>query len=194
MSNTASSGIILPAHAAMLRFAASLSRLRPNDVVTVYHGTSLQRVRELINGFDANKVMMRYYQTKGYKHAGLFVSPSVETAEHFGAEVILEIQVRAKNLHGTDFSGQTGRHQTQQGQMSPRTVQWLKEKYPESFRPYLSLTMQQTSEPQAILRGLVAPRQIKRVRYRQPGYGNTPVWYTRRDFWLRYVVSFSFSG
>lgn len=59
--------------------------------------------------------------------------------------------------------------------MDPETVAWLQEKYPDSFRPYLSLTLLQTSEPQALLRGLVRPGQIKRVQHKG-------TWYTRKAF------------
>ena len=156
--------------------AAQLDALKPNDRLTVYHGTRLAEIFDLINGFDANKVHYRHYG--GPRHAGLFVSPSEDLAERFSdrGEVILEIQTLAKNLHGTDFSGNIGREQ----HLNEKTQTWLREEYPDSFRPYLSMTMLQSSEPQALLRGLVSPHQIKRVRYKEPG--GSPKWYSRKEF------------
>ena len=161
--------------------------VRPNDVITVYHGTSLADCYEMINGFDANKVRGRLYG--GPKHAGIFVAPSEEGAgkfAHYG-EIILEIDVRAKFLHGVDYSGNIGRASDphaenidwHEREVSAR-VDWAKEEFPDSFRPTLSKTWTQKSEPQALLRGLVSPDQIKRVRYKE--YNEDPAWYSREDF------------
>jgi hypothetical protein len=97
----------------------------------------------------------------------LFVAPDFKTARNFGNPV-LEMVVRAKNLHGTDYGGVTGRQ-------DPRREEIWKDMYPDSFRPYLSLTLLQSNEPQALLLGLVAPRQIKRVWYDGD-------WYSRKEF------------
>jgi len=152
---------------------AAFESVRPNDIVTVYHGTSLSRVLELINGFDANREVKREYG--GPRHKGLFVSPDPELASRFAhyGEVVLEIKVRAKNLHGTDYSGRSLQEQGADGT-------WIEEKYPDSFRPYLTYTMNQSHEPQALLRGLVRPRQITRVRYKP--FNGQPQWYTRKEF------------
>jgi len=157
-------------------WAARLDALKPNDKLTVYHGTRLAEVFGLINGFDANKVKYRHYG--GPRHPGLFVAPDEKTAEKFASygEIILELVVQAKNLHGVDYSGNIGRSQD----MAQSTREWLEEKFPKSFRPYLSLTMTQANEPQALLRGLVAPNQIKRVRYKP--YGEDAKWYSRKQF------------
>jgi hypothetical protein len=138
--------------------------------VTVYHGTDLSRIPELINGFDATQVK---FNPGGRKHPGLFVAPDVSTAGFFG-DVVLEIQVRAKNLHGTSWGGATGREQGIDRSPS------LGDKYPHSFRPFLSDTMTDAGEPQALLRGLVSPGQIKRVRYAP--HGSSPRWYSRQEF------------
>lgn len=156
--------------------AARLDALKPNDRLKVFHGTRLAEVFALINGFDANKVHYRHYG--GQKHAGLFVSPSEALAERFSDRgvIILEIETKAKHLHGTDYSGNIGREQD----MNERTRQWMRDEYPDSFRPYLSMTMLQSSEPQALLRGLVRPNQIKRVRFKD--HGGSPKWYSRKAF------------
>jgi hypothetical protein len=151
---------------------AAYERLRPTTPVKVYHGTSIYHVQDLINGFDANRVVGRHYG--GPKHAGLFVTPKESVASSFGSEIILEMIVQAKNLHGTDWSGNIGR-------TNPRAVARAEQKYPDSFRPLLSDTLNLSSEPQALLRGLVKPNQIKRVRYKPPGT-QTPKWYSRKEF------------
>ena len=150
---------------------AGIKDLRPNERITVYHGTSLKDTPTLINGFDANKVVYRHYG--GPRHAGLFVAPDANTAERFAhyGQVILEIEVKAKNLHGTDYSGNIGTEYEEET--------W-RDKFPDSFRPYLSQTLTQSSEPQALLRGLVRPSQIKSVRYKP--YKEQPKWYTRKQF------------
>lgn len=152
--------------------AADLKALKPDDWLTVYHGTSLMYAADLINGFDATKVKYRHYG--GPRHKGLFVSPSFRTARSFGPTLVLEMVVRAKNLHGTDYGGVTGRQ-------DPRREELWKDKYPDSFRPYLSLTLNQNTEPQALLQGLVAPRQIKRVWYASAP-NEAGEWYSRKEF------------
>ena len=155
----------------------SLTDLSEDDWLVVYHGTSLSEVPSLINGFDATRLKYRLYG--GPKHRGLFVTPDFKTAERFApyGEVVLELLVRAKNLHGTDYSGRTGRQQKQE----QKTKEWLAGKFPNSFRPYLSLTLTQTPEPQALLIGLVSPKQILRVWYRA-SRADTGKWYTRNEF------------
>jgi hypothetical protein len=154
---------------------SKLENLKPNDVLVVYHGTGLQYAYPLLNGFDANTVRSRLYG--GPRHKGLFITPKLSTAEQFShrGELILEIMVRAKNLHGVDYSGNIGRKT-----LPPDIVQMFKEDYPNSFRPYLTKTMTQQVEPQGLLRGLVKPGQILRVRYK--AYGEDPVWYSRKEF------------
>lgn len=160
-------------------YAASrqqIENLKPNDMLVVYHGTGLQKGFGLFNGIDANREVSRLYG--GPRHRGLFVAPDVKTADKFAhyGEIIIELVVRAKNLHGVDYSGNIGREQD----MSESTRQWIEDKYPNSFRPYLSMTLLQDNEPQALLRGLVKPSQILRVRYKP--YGEEAKWYTRSEF------------
>jgi len=157
--------------AALFR-TAGIKDLKPNEKIKVYHGTRLSEVNKFVNGFDATKVVYRHYG--GPRHAGLFVTPSIKLAASFGNELILEIVTRARNLHGTDYSGNIGRKQKSD-------MSWIEEKYPDSFRPYLTLSLLQTAEPQALLMGLVNPRQITRVRLKAPGQ-TQPVWYTRKEF------------
>lgn len=154
-----------------------LKNLQAEDRLVMYHGTRVAEVFDLINGFDATQVKYRHYG--GPRHAGLFVSPSFEVAERFSSygELVLELVVRAKNLHGVDYSGNIGRKQ----EMSERTRKSMGELYPNSFRPYLSMTLTQSSEPQALLVGLVSPAQIKRVWFNPYGKGDGK-WHTRSEF------------
>jgi len=154
--------------------AADLKALKPDDWLTVYHGTTLSTVPQLINGFDATKVKYRNYG--GPRHTGLFVTPDFRTARSFASygPTVLEMVVRAKNLHGTDYSGVTGRQ-------DPRREEIWRDRYPDSFRPYLSESLSAGAEPQALLQGLVAPRQIKRVWY-APKSGDKGQWYSRKEF------------
>ena len=152
------------------------ANLRPDDRLTVYHGTSLSESYHLLNGFDATTIKSRQYG--GPRHRGLFVAPDMETARRFASygPIILELVVRAKNLHGTDFSGVTGRD-------NPRAQQVWKTWFPNSFRPYLSETLSQKSEPQALLIGLVSPSQITRVWMGESEKGvSEGRWYTREAF------------
>jgi len=152
--------------------------LQAKDQVIVYHGTALFRLPDLINGFDANKTVKRDYQPSGYRHSGLFVSPEFDTARRFGSGVVLEIETMAKHLHGTDYSGHIRRKKGSEWDWEKERD---KEKYPNSFRPGLSATALQATEPQALLRGLVNPRQIKRIWYGKP-YQEQDKWYTRQEF------------
>ena len=152
-----------------------LDKIKRNDIITVYHGTSISNIFDFINGFDATKVVPRLYS--GPRHRGLFVTPSFETARRFSnyGSVVLEIDVRAANLHGTNYSGVIGRESGD--------GRYWKDKYKESFRPLLSETLQQSVEPQALLIGLVSPKQIKRIWYSPNHYrGGEGNWYTREEF------------
>lgn len=157
-----------------LREASDLRRLKPGDVLTVYHGTRLSQMSDMINGFDATKVKGRNFG--GPRHKGVFVSPDANAARAFASygPVVLEIKVRAKYLHGTDYSGVTGRE-------DPRREEIWKDKFPDSFRPYLSQTLTQGHEPQALLKGLVSPRQITRVWYAK-SLSDKGKWYSRKEF------------
>jgi len=154
---------------------SKIQNIQPNDIITVYHGATLSDADLFVNGFDATQVRPRQYG--GSRHAGLFVTLDPEVAakfSHYG-QLIFELEVRAKNLHGTDYSGNIGRKQD----TNPDDL--YRDKYPRSFRPYLSATMLQSHEPQALLLGLVRPNQIKRIYY-DPSIKGKGQWYTREEF------------
>lgn len=133
--------------------------LRPDDVLTVYHGTPAFRIPDLINGFDST---MPQYRSQGSMdngpkqgYSGLYVTPDQQTARGFGGGAVIEIVTKAKFLHGTNWEGQTGRESGRDRE--------LKDEFPDSFRPYLSKTISQEREPQALLKGIVKPDHITRI-------------------------------
>lgn len=130
-----------------------------NTILTVYHGTPLFRLPHLINGFDSTVVMSRDYG--GPKHKGLFVTPDFELAKGFGGGAIIELKIPAKYIHGTDWSGVTGRQLEKQ--KGKGIVDWTQKHFPNSFRPYMSYTMLASGEPQGLLVGIVKPSQITKV-------------------------------
>jgi hypothetical protein len=152
-----------------------IETIDPSDTITVYHGTPLFRIGDLINGFDATTPHRRDYRAG--EHPGLFITADFETAKSFGGGAVLELQVPAKFIHGVDYGGNIGREQEKAG----IDLDWMKRKYPESFRPYMSYTMLNTAEPQGLLRGVVKPSQIKKIFKRNL---DTKNWdeYTREEF------------
>jgi hypothetical protein len=135
------------------------SRLKPDDVLTVYHGTPEFRIPELINGFDStvphhrSQGSMSGGPNQGY--GGLYVTPDQQAARGFGGGAVLEIMTKAKLLHGTNWDGLTGRESGRDREHG--------DEFPRSFRPYLSKTLSQKREPQALLKGIVKPSQITRI-------------------------------
>lgn len=143
-----------------------IANAKPTDVITVYHGTTPLELARMINGFDARQVYRRVYG--GGEHRGVFVAPDFDSAGQFGSGAVIEIKTYAKFLHGTDWSGVTGRDVTREKGQS--ALDWVKEKFPNSFRPWMSYTLlSNEAEPQALLMGLVKPSQITRVWIRPPG-------------------------
>jgi len=137
-----------------------IASAEPNDVITVYHGTPKFRLPLLLSGFDATQDIPRDYG--GPVHRGLFVTPDFEVAKNFGGGAIIEIKVPAKFIHGTNYSGFIGRKQ--QKEKGKEIFDWIKEKFPNSFRPYMSHTMLSSgAEPQGLLIGVVKPTQITKV-------------------------------
>jgi len=136
-----------------------LKELKPNDTLNVYHGTPLFRLPLLINGFDATQERSRDYNQN--KHKGLFVTLELDLAKRFGSGAVIEFRARAKNLHGTDYSGNIGRKKERTN--GPKSMDWIYNKYPDSFRPYLTYSLLQTGEPQALFLGITKPSDILNV-------------------------------
>ena len=137
-----------------------VEKLRPNDTVLVYHATISKYMQAFLNGVDTTQVMRRVYG--GPKHPGLFVSPTFEGTHSFrGSGGVIEFETKARNLHGTDYSGRTRKEQEGRG----FDFSFKDKEFPNSFRPYLSFTLSQSPEPQALHMGIIRPEDIKRVHY-----------------------------
>lgn len=160
-----------------------IATANPNDVLTVYHGTPKFRLPLLINGFDATQDFARDYRSG--KHPGIFITADFELSKRFGGGAVIEIKVKAKNIHGTNWSGTIGRELKKQGEPMAN----LEKGYPESFRPFMAYTMLSSSEPQGLLLGVVKPSQITRVWIKNL---QTKEWeeYTREEF-LKSGLTFS---
>jgi len=138
-----------------------LKNLKPNDTVTVYHGTSTSYLQDFLDGMDLTASHSRQYGGSR-KHAGLFVTPSFDEAARFGPNLVFELNVPAKLLYGVDWDGRTRKDGVRRGVSPENADEW----YPDSFRPYMTATMLQSSEPQAILIGRLKTRHINRVYYK----------------------------
>lgn len=145
--------------------------LQPDDYLLVYHGTG-EAYAEMINGIDATREHHRSYG--GPRHEGIFVTTDPAVAHRFASygQVVLEILVQARDLKGTDYSGQTVEKQVGSGMENPDEL-W-RSKYPNTYSPYLTATLLQDPEPQALLLGVVRPEQIKRVQWKGE-------WHTREN-------------
>jgi hypothetical protein len=137
-----------------------IANLKPNDTVIVYHGTNTRHIDDLLNGADTTKIAHRTYTSNGNRHSGLFVAPDYKTARSFGY-IVIEFTTKARNLHGVNYGGNIGREQKKRG----NDLEWMEMNYPNSFRPYLSYTLTQRPEPQALHVGLIRPEDIIRVKW-----------------------------
>lgn len=149
-----------------------IERIQPEDTLLVYHGTGASYL-PMVHGIDATREHSRSYG--GPHHEGIFVTTDVNVADRFASygKIIFEIEVKAKNLYGTDWSGNTADKQMDSGSRDPNEI-W-RDKYPESFRPYLTASLSSDgNEPQALLVGVVRPDDIKRVRWKDK-------WYSREE-------------
>jgi len=139
------------------RIDPPLEDLRSGDVLTVYHGTDKAGVEAMLHGVDALQTVPRVHTASaGETLPGLFVTQDFETAKRFTKDLnylIVELAVRAANLHGTDWDARIG------GKVED---DFYRSKYPRSFRPSLSESLL-GSEPQALLLGYVGPEKILAV-------------------------------
>jgi len=137
-----------------------IEKLRPNDTVIVYHATIEKHAKAFLSGIDTTQTMPRQYG--GPRHAGLFVSPTFEATRSFQGHghIVFEFETKVKNLHGTDYNGRTRKKQEKAGV----DFSVWDQKYPDSFRPYLSKTLS-TGEVQALHLGVIRPKDIKRVYF-----------------------------
>ena len=157
------------------RPTTNYAKLKPNQKVIMYHATSLTDAMEMVYGFDTNKMVRSKYHSRGYSYRGMYVSP--RPLGSFGY-VIFKLALRTNNLHGTDWSANITRPSDPQydKKESRYRKKWSKEMYPDSFRPDLSRTLLQKTEPQALYRGIVSPDMILGIKV------SNEDWMSREEF------------
>ena len=134
--------------------ASQLDSLQPNDMVTIYHGTSYKGFAQMANGVDALKEVGRLFG--GTPGKGLFVTTTLSVAERFSYynQIVMVMRVRAKFLHGTDWDGN----------IQDKNDHLWENRYPKSFRPSLSEgLLKGGAEPQAVFLGYLKPSDILHV-------------------------------
>lgn len=133
----------------------NLENLKPDDRLILFHGTSLQGFEEMKDGIDATRPHRRLYGSG--KDKGIYVTNSFRTAKTFAGndQIILELALRAKNLHGTGWGGAVRGKEADEA--------W-RELHPTSFRPSLTAGLiGGGTEPQARYMGLIKPKDILAV-------------------------------
>lgn len=168
-----------------------LQRLKKDDWVRVYHGTSLDfGAKDMVFGIDALEMRRNYeHPTRRdtFRPRGLFVAPTLKEAQRFGSTVF-ELAVRIRNLHPTDFQSNILRHweRGEGGQHTNKSTEDLKARcgaeYPDSDRPVLSAALDPSAkkkgcayefrktEPQALFVGIIPAKDILAVHYEGQSY------------------------
>lgn len=133
---------------------ADVTRLKPDSVVRVFHGTQNMEtgIRAFLkSGIDGTKVVGRSYNQGAER--GLYIAPNQRTARDFGG-VVLEFDVKAKDLYPTARWGLGAGHRQKQ------TQEMAAERFPDSFRPLVSWQLTEKQEPQAMFIGFVPASKI----------------------------------
>jgi hypothetical protein len=129
--------------------------LQSDTTLTMYHGVSNHLLNDILtNGIDATKEMPRYYNQG--RERGLYVTPNKKIARGFGS-VVLEFDVKGKDLYPTARWG------LGVSRKSKLTKEIASEKYPNSFRPVVSMQLNETTEPQAMFIGYLPVSSIKAI-------------------------------
>lgn len=140
---------------------AAFENLQPNTMLTLFHGTDATAAAKFLKyGLDGTKVVSRTHNQGNER--GIYVTPDQKTARDFG-DIIFEFRAPAKLLFPTARwgLGSVGR-KTQYARDNAA------ERYPKSFRPIVSIQMNDTVEPQAMLIGYVPVRNITAVWFSKP--------------------------
>jgi len=137
---------------------SDIKKLQPNTVLSLFHGSTEENIYNFcVNGVDAKKSVHRLYphQVGGKRVTrGLYVTPDIETAFHFG-QVVIKFKAMGKDLY--PMYGQ---------RTKLKGDDMMKKKYPDSFRPEVSYDMLERGkgqESQALFLGFISPRQIEKV-------------------------------
>lgn len=125
-----------------IALAGRMSDLQASDTLTMFHGTDETEAKKfLLSGIDGTKVVGRVHN-QGHER-GLYVTPSIKCARDFGS-VVFEIRVRARDLYPTARWG------FGVGRKTDVVKQMAADRYPNSFRPVVSLQLAEKREPQAM--------------------------------------------
>jgi hypothetical protein len=140
---------------------AAFETLQPDTVLTLYHGTDEVEAAKLLKyGLDGTKVVQRTHNQGNER--GLYVTPDQKTARDFG-NIVFEFKAPAKLLFPTARWGIGSA-----GRKTDYARKTANERYPKSFRPIVSIQMNDTVEPQAMLIGYVPVRNIAAVWFSKP--------------------------
>lgn len=150
------------------------SPLKDDEIVTVYHGIAYLRdvFKILNNGVDGKSPITRKdeYETQE-NPTGLFVTPSLKTAEYFAnSGYIIEFNCKVSDLETPIWNKKDGddvvnNRQAMKNSLrdkhSKSTIPFVK----NSDRPELAYSFSRSIEPQALFTGTLKPNQIKAVWY-----------------------------
>lgn len=147
---------------------SSESPLKDTEVVTVYHGIAYLRdaIKILTEGLDGSLPVNRKdeYEKLENPH-GLFVSPSLKTAEYFAnSGYIIEFNSRVSDLEAPIWNAGSDREFArieERNTHSSSDNKFIK----DADRPELANTISRRIEPQALFIGKLLPNQIKTVWY-----------------------------
>ena len=140
---------------------AAFENLQPSTMLTLFHGTDATEAAKFLKyGLDGTKVVSRTHNQGNER--GIYVTPDQKTARDFG-DIVFEFRAPAKLLFPTARwgLGSVGR-KTQYARDNAA------ERYPKSFRPIVSIQLNDTIEPQAMLIGYVPVRNITAVWFSKP--------------------------
>lgn len=142
------------------RTTSAFEQLKPDDVLTVYHGTdSSQCIEFLERGIDGT---VEHYRTHNQgRERGVYVTPDKKTAFDFG-NWVLAFHVKARYLYPTQRWGLGGQRKNLKSSS-------LLEPYEKSFRPLVSFQLNERVEPQAMFIGYIPASKIVSVHYVYPG-------------------------
>lgn len=150
------------------------SPLKDNEVVTVYHGIAYLRdvFNILSNGVDGTIPVVRkdrYENSENPK--GLFVSPSLKTAEYFAnSGYVIEFNCRVSDLEAPMWNKEDGDDVVNNREPMRAALRSKHSNSREPFvknadRPELAAIFSKSIEPQALFVGKLTPNQIRAVWY-----------------------------
>lgn len=155
-----------------------VANLKRSDRLLVYHGTYNEEFKTMANGIDALRVRSRSYNQG--RHKGMFIAPDMKTARGFG-HTVLAMSLPVRSMHAP--IGYSGNIDTK-----IQDKDW-EDRYPKSFRPSLSYSLlDYNTEPQAIYRGFVRPKDIIGVYDFAPGSSDHSGKMTLREAMKKYKI------